>query len=73
MLHCAGIIAQAILAQANKKSFSTTMQGNYAGCAQSVVAVVDFLARPRLPVPGMPGSFRLGATERDRLARLAGE
>ena len=48
MLDCAGIIAQPIEAQANKKSFSTTMQGNYAGFAQSVVAVVAFFARPAL-------------------------
>ena len=27
----------------------------------------------RLPVPGTLGSFRLGRTVRDRLARLAGE
>ena len=32
-----------------------------------------FLHAPRLPDPGMLGSFRLGPTVRDRLARPAGE
>ncbi len=31
------------------------------------------LHAPRLPVPGMRGSFRLGPIERDRLGRQAGE
>ena len=48
MRDCASIIAQPIKAQANKESFSTTMQGNYAGFAQSVAAVVAFFARPAL-------------------------
>ena len=48
MLDCAGIIAQPIEAHANKKSLSTTMQGNYAGFAQSVVAVVARFVRPAL-------------------------
>src|SRR6202453_481519 len=42
MLICASIIAQPIKSQGIKKSTSTTMQGNYASFAQSVVAIVDF-------------------------------
>ena len=48
MLVCASIIAQPIESQGNKKFFSTIMQGNYAGFAQSVVAIVDFFARQAL-------------------------
>ena len=48
MLVCASIIAQPIESQGNKKFFSTAMQGNYAGIAQSVVAIVDFFARQAL-------------------------
>ena len=48
MLVCASIIAQPIESQENKKSFSINMLGNYAGFAQSVVAIVDFFARQAL-------------------------
>jgi hypothetical protein len=45
MLDCANIIAQPVESQGNKKYFSITMQGNYAGFAESVVAIVDFFTR----------------------------
>jgi hypothetical protein len=48
MLVCASIIAQPVLSQGIKKSFSTTMQGNYAGFAQSVVAIIDLFVRQAL-------------------------
>ena len=48
MLVCASIIAQPIESRGNKFFFSTIMQGNYAGFAQSVDAVVDFFARQAL-------------------------
>jgi hypothetical protein len=45
MLAGASIIAQPIESQGNKKSLSTTMQGNYAGFAESVVVIADVYAR----------------------------
>ena len=48
MLARASIIAQTIESQGNKNVFSAIMQGNYAGFAQSVVAIVDFSARHAL-------------------------
>jgi hypothetical protein len=71
MLVCASIIAQPIESQGNKNFLSTIMLGNYAGFAQSVIAIVDFFARqalacsryarlvsawsPREGPPGAPG------------------
>jgi hypothetical protein len=48
MLAGASIIAQPIEAQGNNNFHSKTMQVNYAGFAQSVVAIVDFMARQAL-------------------------
>jgi hypothetical protein len=48
MLACASIIPQPIESQGNEKFFSTIMQGNYAGFAQSVVVIVDLFARQAL-------------------------
>jgi hypothetical protein len=45
MLVCTGIITQPIELQANKNCCSPIMHGNYAGFAQSVVAIVEFFAR----------------------------
>src|ERR1700730_15001908 len=81
MLARASIIAQPIESRGNKFFFSTTMQGNYAGFAQSVVAIVDFFARqalagswhaglvsawsPREGPPGAPGR-RVGLDRQQR-------
>src|SRR5271163_5331395 len=48
MLDCASIIAQPIGSRGNKNLFSTIMQWNYAGFAQSVVVIVDLFARQAL-------------------------
>src|SRR5271170_6433150 len=48
MLVCASIITQPIESQGNKRFISINMLGNYAGFAQSVVAIVDFFARQAL-------------------------
>ena len=55
MLACASIIAQPIESQGNKNFHSKIMQGNYAGFVQSVVAIVDLLARHALA--GFNSSF----------------
>ena len=50
MLVCASIISRPIDPKGNKKINSGIMQRNYAGFAHLVVAIVDFLARQRLPI-----------------------
>ena len=52
MLVCASIIAQPIESQENKNFSSRTMQGNYAGFAQSVVAMRVRPESVQLPLTG---------------------
>jgi hypothetical protein len=73
MLVCASIIAQPIEAQQNKKSSSINMLGDYAGIAQSVSAIIGFVARQALAGSRHAGLVSAWSHLRDTLARLAGE